>query len=220
MWKEFCVFLLDCFFPSYCCVCKKNGQYLCHQCYANIPFLNSSLQIKITPLYIDEAWAVSSHHSPITSLLYQLKYRSIKGIGEYCGDLICYCLSLPKVHAVVTVPLHPKKLKHRGFNQAQVIGQRLAQNLGIPWYDLLSRKRDSRSQASGMNKSNRITNTENLYTINIGVLKKLQAKNELPLEVLLVDDVITTGSTTNACAKVLKKFGVKRVIAVAVTYRA
>lgn len=219
--KKILNFLLDCLFPIYCSNCRKFGKYLCNHCYEELHFLCLPVPLKLETCFLDEVWAVFSHDRPITSLLYQLKYQSVKGIGNYLGNLIYYSFNLPAVDAIVSVPLHPKKKRNRGFNQAEVIAKQLASQMKVPWIDLLIRTKDTPAQALGMNKARRITNTQKLYALNQVPATQLQ-KNHQKLNlttVLLVDDVITTGSTLNACAEVLKTYQIKKVIGLAVTHR-
>lgn len=153
----------------------------------------------------------------MTNLLYQLKYHSVKGLGTYLGNLLYYAFNVPLADLIVSVPLHPRKKFYRGFNQAEVIAKQLARNVQLPWLDLLVRNKNTKAQATGMNKAKRAKNTQGLYALNKKVLAQLHGK--IPETILMIDDVITTGSTLNACAKVLKAAGAKKVIGLAVTHR-
>jgi competence protein ComFC len=213
---------LDFLFPTQCCGCQKFGKYLCDDCYGQLHFLCLPINLRLETSFVDEAWAVFSHDPPITKLLYQLKYGSVKDIGTYLGDLIDYTFEVPKADSIVSVPLHSKKEKFRGFNQADVIARQLARQTKLPCHDLLLRRKNTKAQATGMDKAQRAKNTQQLYAINRRTLNKLQraSQHSLPSTVLLIDDVITTGSTLNACAKVLKENGVQKVIGLAITHRA
>jgi len=197
-------------------------------------FLVLPIHLRVGNCALDEVLADVAHEPPITSLLYQFKYHSVKEIGTYLADLIVYSHQIPKIDAITCVPLHPRKQWQRGFNQSEVIATRLAQHLHKPFFNLLKRTKYSQAQAGKMNKLERVQNTENLYALNSSystnhkwILKQVQDDEfrvqddelQLPQTILLVDDVITTGTTLNACAKILKQAGVSKVIGLAVSCR-
>ncbi len=107
---------------------------------------------------------------------------------------------------VVPVPLHSKRLAERGFNQAQFLGGRVAKEMGWPLEHFLYRSRETKTQTN-LTREQRRMNVSSAFACKGDVAGK---------NILLVDDVITTGATLEECAKVLKRAGAKRVKALVV----
>ena len=107
---------------------------------------------------------------------------------------------------IVPVPLHPARLRERGFNQAHVLATMLAQKIGVPVCRVLERIRYTTTQTA-FDRSDRVENLRNAFR-----LRKKMAVREL--RVLLVDDILTTGSTLSECARVLREAGARSVYAI------
>jgi len=120
-------------------------------------------------------------------------------------------LSLPEQWAIVPVPLHPKRQRWRGFNQADDLARALARHSGCPRIPALRRTTDTKQQ-SRLSRNQRIHNMRNAFNLsNHRKTPDIQGRN-----ILLIDDVVTTGSTTNACAKILiKKAKARKVVVIA-----
>ena len=103
---------------------------------------------------------------------------------------------------VVPVPLHPKRNRERGFNQSKVISLSLSRNFNLEVGDLLTRVKETKPQA-GRSRAERLEAMEGAFAIN--------SKFSVPQNILLVDDVWTTGATMRECVKTLRKGGVKKV---------
>jgi len=106
---------------------------------------------------------------------------------------------------IVPVPLHPSKQRVRGFNQAELLAEALEAETGIPMRKLLIKHKKTKDQKS-LSKNQRIRNVKAAYAVDEEVMGK-----QIPRSVLLLDDVITTGSTLSACAEALKAKGVEKV---------
>ncbi|MFL6550839.1 MAG: ComF family protein [Povalibacter sp.] len=134
-----------------------------------------------------------------------MKYRNAVAYARVLGDLLATqiakrCNDLPDF--IVPVPLADQRFRTRGYNQALEIGQRLERRLGIPMItDAATRTRETSEQA-GLDQKARRRNIRGAFAI----ARKLTAAN-----IAIVDDVITTGSTANELARVLKRAGAKRV---------
>jgi ComF family protein len=113
---------------------------------------------------------------------------------------------LNDVDLIVPVPLHPHRLRARRFNQSALLAQELAWLSGLPYEPLiLKRDRNTASQV-GLTRDQRRQNLQGAFSVPPEAANRIHGHN-----VLLVDDVITTGTTTNACARVLKRAGAARV---------
>lgn len=112
---------------------------------------------------------------------------------------------------VVPVPLHPRKRRERGFNQSEVLARDLADRLGLRCRNLLRRTRETAPQGSPTTLS-RVRNVEGAFGLSRGGLRRPRLEGAA---LLLVDDVMTSGATLSACARVLRRAGARRVVAVA-----
>lgn len=200
-------------FPDLCLVCGENllrsEQHICLACLHNIPKTNFHLLSDNpiekrfwgkAPIFRGTAFFFFQKGSPFQKLLHSLKYKGNKEIGEILGRHAAVDLSesvdFSTVDVIIPVPLHPKKFKKRGYNQSEWIAKGLSSILGKP-YDTssLCRLHESTTQTK-KSVFERYENTEGVF----GLLDKNTLSGK---HVLLVDDVLTTGSTLEACVKVL-----------------
>lgn len=136
----------------------------------------------------------------VKSILYYLKYKNQESIGEFIGEWYGQLLQedkgLPKIDYVVPVPLHTKKLKKRGYNQVHTFAQALAKKLNTNFLPNLLLKTANTKTQSKNKRFTRASKTQKLYVLNPRFSLKAST-------ILLVDDVITTGATIEACANAL-----------------
>lgn len=114
--------------------------------------------------------------------------------------------TLPPPDAVLPVPMHPSRLALRGYNQAEVLASILSRQLGIRYQDMLQRNKETISQTA-LGRRERLLNLQGAFIMMPKLKKNIQ-------DVWLVDDVVTTGSTLEECARVLKTGGIRNVYAV------
>ena len=209
-------------FPKLCCACNntllKNEEIVCLNCVINLPKTNFH-QDKENPVNkvfwgrVDVEMATSfyafSKKSKVQNLLHNLKYRGVKEVGSVIGELFGFELNesdyYKDIDFIIPVPLHKNKLKKRGYNQSEWIAKGLSKSMKIPVNTIsLYRKSDSETQT----KKTRYNRWENVGDI-FGLLDdSLNGK-----KILLVDDVVTTGATIEACAQILKKKNCKVLVA-------
>lgn len=106
--------------------------------------------------------------------------------------------------AVTSVPLHPSRFRERGYNQAELLARACASSLGVPWLELLARP-GSTAQQARLATHRRAANTATAFTL------AGHAPKVLPARILLLDDVLTTGATLEACRRILLAAGADRV---------
>lgn len=143
------------------------------------------------------------HQGFLRDMIWHLKYTGVKDISlDLSTILIDYLVSLELIEyfaacVVIPVPLHQKKLKFRGYNQADLLALPLAERLGYRYLPILQKIEMTRNQAD-LDRLRRIENLRGAFTAQItpSIGERI---------VLLVDDVVTTGATLNECAKVLKQ---------------
>ena len=201
------------FFPKPCPGCRSplfvTEKALCFDCQLSLPQTDhpwdhhNLLWEKINIwLKVERAVALFDFqkHSRVESLLYQLKYRGHEEIGAFLGDWMIPMLRQSKVFqdvdAVLPMPLHPKRLKQRGYNQEQLLSESLAKHLEIPLInDLVYRKKQTR-QLAKMQRLDRFSEVDDAFGI-------YQNCNYPSQHWLLVDDFITTGTTIVSCGKTI-----------------
>lgn len=208
----------DIFFPIYCLQCGSVGYYICSNCLQPVEWYGNSIPIwdKNPKLHdtLTSLQAVAPHRSVIGQLVRGLKYRGLREIAQVAAELIYFHNSIPEdVSCVTAVPLHAKRLQTRGYNQAALIAQHLATIYGLPYRPLLGRVRHTASQVTTEGKEAREQNLKRAFRVQIEEIQDIAGTN-----VLLVDDVCTTGSTLIACARELQKNGAKDVHAVTLTH--
>lgn len=221
-------FILDLLFPKFCINCQKERTYLCQDCFSLIdiseiqycPFCafpkivldgktcNSCRNSKkLTGLYS----AASYDNFIVKKLINQFKYGAyIKELAKPLSSLIiAHLINLNKTSnffdfILVPVPLHKKKLKQRGFNQANEIAKELSKFLKIPLFDEVLIKMKQTPAQVELEKEEREKNIKGVF---------LCQKPELATgkKILLVDDIFTTGSTMEECALILKQAGAKEI---------
>ena len=150
---------------------------------------------------------------PFDQWLTQLKYQGRFELSGLCAELMAECWhslqsTVPRPDAILSVPIHGKRWQERGFNQSHLIAQKLAKAISTPYQaSRLIRHKDTSRQV-GQTGSQRRKNLRQAFGIN--------NHKELPEHILLIDDVVTTGTTANEICKLLKQNGVKTVTLMAV----
>lgn len=207
--------LLRLFFPPTCAGCQSvlmsNENVICTKCRHEIPLTqhhknpeNDAYKKFYGRIPVEHVSALVYFHKNgiVQELIHSLKYRGQEAIGTVLGEWYAEELKssqlLQTVDAIIPVPLHPKKLRERGYNQVTEFGNALAKKLEIPVNNsILYRQVYSKTQS----QKNRLGRTEGIDTIfDISFDEKDHNKH-----FLLIDDVITTGATLEVCAKALLK---------------
>jgi ComF family protein len=154
----------------------------------------------------DAAYCFGSYEGTLRELVHLYKYGRIQTLSRPLGELLAAALPLDeRIDAVTPVPLHWRKQWQRGFNQAELLARGMARRRGVPVVRALRRVRSTQTQA-GLSNTARRRNVAAAFQCRRG------AQTLAGRRVLLIDDVMTTGSTAAACARVLKRAGVARVV--------
>jgi competence protein ComFC len=138
----------------------------------------------------------------LAEAIHQLKFYGLRRLSKPLGKLLS-TLEFPLADGIVPVPLAPKGLRERGFNQSLLIARVLSKHWGIPVFmDILFKKKDTLPQL-GLSKKERLANLKKAFEVK-GNIKNLR--------LLLLDDVMTTGATVTECSKALMNAGAQEVI--------
>ena len=157
----------------------------------------------------------ATEYREISKLVHLFKYNFVFELGVPLGKLITRSLwqnNLPLPDLIIPVPIHKRKLKWRGFNQAELLAKAISQNLTpgieIPVNaNLLYRKKYTKAQMKIKAYKERLVNVSDAFA-----LKETAPKSIAGQRILIVDDIATTGATLLECAKVLKSAGAKEVV--------
>lgn len=220
--------LLDIIFPKYCVGCRKIGSYLCQNCTKKVEFVDKP----VCPVCQRQAVGGRTHpgcknrysldglviacryRGPVKDAIKSVKYKWHFDVAKLLSGFLASNLwrfQIDEGLIMVPVPLHSKRKRWRGFNQAEKLAEVLSRDFSQKYFAVLERKRETKAQV-GLDKKERKANMKGAFSIKDGV-----DFNAIGGRVfLLVDDVYTSGATMAECAKVLKRAGAKKVWGMAV----
>lgn len=197
-----------------CCICQKELDYWeekyhqCHTCGRFIPPESSCQGCCEQPPPFEKAVAVGPYRGVLKDSLYSLKFRGDRKLAHPLGRLMAHKIrskiKLEEIEAVIPVPLHPDKLKIRGFNQAELLAREVARATRIPVVPNLLAKTAETSAQTHLTQKEREANLKGVFGVRGGSRVKGKA-------ILLVDDIFTTGSTAAECSRTLLQGGAKKV---------
>lgn len=186
--------ILDAFFPKFCCHCGWIGTLLCRKCYCKIEFDQTIHQLVI----LQSVQSCTQYNEVSTNIVHTLKYQSVIAVAQLCARMMFLFMKIPVTDLITAVPLHSKRQRARGFNQAEEIAKELSRLLNTPYLPLLVRKKETLNFAKIKDKEQRQLLTEDLFTLNTRYEQHIRGKS-----ILLIDDVWTSGATLLACASKL-----------------
>ena len=226
---------LDVLFPTLCMQCKKDGLILCSNCMDSLPsFAPQCISCGIvvpgserappgrTCLSCRKKTIIYAYISPlqyrnelVRTLIHDYKYRRISSLHARCVELLIrhiayYKIIIPSDAIAVAIPLHARRQRVRGFNQAELLAKGFAERMGISFHTALVRVRPTVSQMS-LPRSLRLTNMSDAFSLS----ESADIKGKT---ILLFDDVKTTGATLEEAARILKKGGARRVWAMTLAH--
>ena len=224
--------ILNFIYPKRCPVCDDiiipRGEMICDSCKDILTPLTSPLCYKCGRQIIsssteycetcsnynfafDRAFSLWPYNSTVKASLSGFKYKGRREFAEYYANSLYEhfneLLSKLNITAVIPVPIHANRLKTRGYNQADLIAEILAEKMNVPNIsDYLFRSKNTTAQKD-LDPVSRRKNLKNAFDIN----KNSKYYNIHLRNILLIDDIYTTGSTADACAKVVKDNGTEMV---------
>ena len=218
--------LLDVLFPPLCLNCRENlddrNNLICQNCLGLIQF-NNTLFCPVCRARLAEGKrichydagyflaAVGNYDDPVLqNLIHYFKYKSFKNLAPVLGEILIKYIENCKLKIenfiIVPVPLHKKRQRERGFNQAKLLAEIIAKNLNLELKDCLKRVKNTKPQSQLKDGEKRQSNVFNCFSAaNPDSIKGKK--------IILVDDVFTSGATMNEAVKILKSNGAKRIIA-------
>ncbi len=220
IWK-----IVDCFYPPICAGCGSEGANICPDC-ANslVPITESFCPVCGKPYHPNRQCPLCGHNhfsftaaraafvysGVICSAIKKLKYTRNLGLSGLFSDFLLsvYLDTKWDIDLVTAVPLYKKRYADRGFNQSEWIAKPLSRAIGKPFSAGALQKAVNTTPQAGLSQQERSTNLREAFRAEPVIVKE---KN-----VLIVDDVMTTGSTFNECAQTLRKAGASKVYCLSV----
>ncbi|MEK7097061.1 MAG: ComF family protein [Patescibacteria group bacterium] len=229
------MFLTDLLFPKFCLGCGYIGVYLCSSCFKKLDLIKIDycFYCKEPSLYglthnncirklnVDGLLAIYHYNPVLKKIIKNIKYRLATEVWEDFYKIIIpgaieklgFYKRLSQDFVIQPIPLSKMKYKERGFNQAKFISVFFQKFLHYPIVDLLIREKEISSQAQIKSRKARYLNTKGMFAVNSKCRDaKFCVSNK---NIILIDDVITSGSTVKEATKVLKEAGAKNVYALA-----
>ena len=213
--------VVDFLFPRWCVGCGKEGEFICDSCRRSLPRVMPPLCPRcgrpqpsgaLCPACVSWQAEIDGIRSPfrfdgvMRQAIHQLKYRNLRAIAEPLAKLLNDYLATYPIpgEVLVPVPLHQKRLRERGYNQSSLLAKALGKLTNLPVVDdCLIRQRHAPPQARSTTVEERRSNVAEAFACRDHRLKGKQ--------VLLIDDVSTSGATLDACAAALKAIGATSV---------
>lgn len=224
--------LTELLFPSLCLSCsrvllEKKGHPFCPACYSGLRFITPPLcpscgipypaqegpdhvcgECLLKKRHIGAARSLGVYESVLHEVIHDFKYGGNLTLGERMGRLMADhdypSFRICDYSLIIPVPLHPRRLRHRGFNQSLILAREIARRHGIAMdFCAFTRAVDTESQA-GLQKEERRSNIRQAFRVTNP--ERIRGQT-----ILLVDDVYTTGSTLGECARTLLKGGAEAV---------
>lgn len=205
--------ILDLLFPPRCPFCgrllRDGEKDMCRACERSIAYVPESVQVRsfkhvaacVSPLY---------YEGSVRESLLRYKFGGVTAYCRIYGKLIAKSVDESgfSCDIITWVPLSGRRYRRRGYDQAQLIAQRAAERLSLPCRKLLEKTRDNPPQSSTGNAVKRRANAAGAY-------RCIDSAAVRGRRILIIDDIVTTGSTLSECAKVLESAGAEAVFAAA-----
>ena len=210
--KNLGLLILDVLYPKKCLGCGREGNYICNKCEL---FMIESENVLYLVKHIPMT-SVWEYNGVVKEIIHKIKYRGVSdAIKELVGrfvvvmgrspenfnDLLHYIYEEKPV--ITYVPIHWRRKRKRGFNQSEIIAKELGKIFNLPVVKMLKKVKNTKSQTK-LNEKERLENVRDSFGVQKGL--PLQMRN-----ILLVDDVSTSGATMNECCRVLKESGVEKI---------
>lgn len=220
---------LDFLFPKYCVNCRKVGDYICPSCFSFLSFDVSMICLVCnkgsidglthpgckSSLSIDGAFCAVAYKGIVKKLIYNFKYKPyLSDLNKTLTELFYESIIQQEIFQnvlktspiLVPVPLSKKRLRSRGYNHSRLLAEGLSKYFNLKLIEALQRIKETKSQF-GLKLKDRKVNLKDAFMLNTKYPSALLRSSNI----LLVDDILTTGSTLLEAARILKKNGAKKV---------
>ncbi|MCL2406715.1 MAG: ComF family protein [Defluviitaleaceae bacterium] len=210
---------MELIYPARCCLCNDVRAYvskerICNACRVDLGTLAAPRCDMLPTVYsaLSRVYAAYEYKGNIRDLVWRFKFEGVKEIADGMAELIkiaawppSFVRDVGEADYFIPIPLHKSRMKDRGFNQSEVLADKLAEIYGITCMDALSRVKKT-TPMYGLTRTERLENVRGVFDVNEKYVGLLKSKT-----VVLIDDIYTTGVTAEECAHTLVRHGVNRV---------
>jgi ComF family protein len=189
---------LNLLFPPHCVGCGTRGAWLCPSCMDAILFFEPPWPPLLDEIYpLQGVRAAAYLSNPLRQAIHRFKYGGLRVLSPVLGEMLYDCWDAEPwpVDVIVPVPLHPQRQRERGYNQSTLLARELAHHTGLPVDEGTLLRITPTPPQVGLKAIERAKNVHGAFRCQNKALARKQ--------VLLVDDVLTTGATLRACAEAL-----------------
>lgn len=202
--------LLELLYPPVCGICGKiNKRYLCVRCANRIKKYEIDRIEKVNNKYFDYQIKILKYENEIRNKIIDYKFNEkaylYKTFGKITLNNEKIYSFLKKYDIMICIPMYISKKMQRGYNQSELIAKEIARTIGLKYINRNLVKIKNTKKQSTLTKNQREENVKNAFAVRN--LDDIKNKN-----IILFDDIYTTGSTVNECSRVLKKAGAKEIV--------
>lgn len=219
-WTSVAEYAVDVVYPKRCASCGRRGTWVCAECASRylrfvppwcdrcgVPVSGQRCECASTPPGLDQVRSYGPFSGWIRGAILQFKYEAEWARAEHLGPLLAMpAQDLRNADVLVPVPLHPARFRQRGFNQSLYLARELDKvvNLGVEELVVRTRRTQAQARLKGVDRAANVADA----------FAAIAAEPVAGRAIVLIDDVVTTGSTLAACAMALRKAGARSVSAV------
>ena len=206
--------MVDLIYPPKCAFCHKNVKdgtvRICEDCERKLPYTRNFGRKKIE--FVSQCVAPLYYEDDVRESLRRFKFESCSGYAKAYAPMVADCIRqtiLDRFDVLSWIPVSRERLRQRGYDQAELLAKAVAKELGLQAEPVLRKKRNTPPQSQTGSAEKRRANIAGAYA----VLKPERVQGK---RILLLDDIVTTGSTVRECAKALGLAGAEEVLCAAV----
>ena len=210
-------YILSLIYPPKCVFCGMviDKSDICAECEKTLPFTKGDSIYQKFP-FVDKCISPLYYKDYVRRAVLRFKFAGCSCYSRRLGSIMSECaennLDCGSIDMVSCIPLSRKRMHNRGYNQAELLAKEISKKVGVEYLPTLKKIRHNTAQSTIKDSKQRAANV-------IGAYRVIDAEEVKGKYILLVDDVVTTGSTVSECARILKKSGAKAVYCVTLARR-
>lgn len=210
-------YILSLIYPPKCVFCGTviDKSDICEECEKSLPFTKGDSIYQKFP-FVDKCISPLYYKNYVRRAVLRFKFAGCSCYSRRLGGIMSECaennLDCGSIDMISCIPLSRKRMHDRGYNQAELLAKEISKKVGVEYLPTLKKIRHNTAQSTIKDSKQRAANV-------IGAYRVVDAEKVKGKYILLVDDVVTTGSTVSECARILKKSGAKAVYCVTLARR-